>query len=49
MNQFDRDFDRTFNRMSKGIIVVWVVAALCSLALTIAVIWGVVQIVQAVA
>ena len=44
---FEDDFDKTFNRMTKGIVAVWVVAALCSLALTVAIIWGIVEVVQA--
>ena len=44
---FDDSFDKTFNRMSRGIVVVWVIGALCSIALTIAIIWGIVQVVQA--
>jgi quinol-cytochrome oxidoreductase complex cytochrome b subunit len=46
---FEDNFDKAFNRMTKGIVVLWVVGALVSVALTIAVIWGIVQIVGAVA
>ena len=43
--KFDRDFDKNFNRVAKGVVGLWIVGSLVSLALTIAVIWAIVQLV----
>ncbi len=44
--QRNRDFDRDFDRLGKGIGVLWVVSAPVSLALTAATIWALVLLVQ---
>ena len=43
---FDRDFGKTTKRAVGAMIVVWVFTALISLGVAVAVIWGIVQLVQ---
>lgn len=43
---FDDDFDRMERRVFGGILAVWIIAALASLALTGVAIWAIVELVQ---
>lgn len=43
---FNDDFDRDFKRVSAAAIVLGVFGSLVSLALTVAIIWAIVQLVQ---
>jgi len=46
-NRLDRsDFDRDFDRLGKGLGVLWVAAALIWVASTVALIWALVLLVQ---
>ena len=45
--RFDDDFDKNFKRMAGAMMVWWVICAVLGIALTVTLIWGIVQVVQA--
>ena len=45
-SRFDFPEDKTFRKVAGAAIAVWVVSALVSLGVAVAVIWGIVQLVQ---
>lgn len=42
------NFDKTFNRMSRWIVGMWAVGAILSTSLIVAIIWGIVKVVNGV-
>ena len=42
----DKDFNKSFKRFTGLIVGVWIVASAASIGLTVAIIWGIVKVVQ---
>lgn len=49
MEKFNADFDRQFTNAGRAIGLIGIVALVCGLLLTGVIVWGIVQVVQAVA